>query len=61
VPAAALALGRGWRRDAGFARAAWWLGAASSAWLVPILLGFLLRPLTGVPWWQFVPLGLFER
>ena len=20
-----------------------------------------LRPLTGVPWWQFVPLGLVER
>ena len=28
---------------------------------MPILLGFVLRGLTGVPWWQFVPLGLFER
>ena len=28
---------------------------------MPILLGFVVRPLTGVPWWQFVPLGLFER
>jgi hypothetical protein len=37
------------------------LGAAALAWLAPILLGFVLRPLTGVPWWQFVPLGLFER
>ena len=27
----------------------------------PLLLGFALRPLTGVPWWRFVPLGLFER
>jgi hypothetical protein len=30
------------------------------AWLAPLLLGFVLRPLTGVPWWQFVPLGLVE-
>jgi hypothetical protein len=64
LPAAALALGRAWRGDArwgGFARATWWLGVASLAWLAPILLGFALRPLTGIPWWQFVPLGLFER
>jgi hypothetical protein len=64
LPAAALALARGWRddaRSAGSARVTWWLGVASLAWLVPILLGFVLRTLTGVPWWQFVPLGLFER
>ena len=64
MPVAALALGRAWRGDArwaGFARATLWLGVASLAWLVPILLGFVLRPLTGVPWWQFVPLGVFER
>jgi Protein of unknown function (DUF998) len=64
LPVAALALGRVWRNDArggGFARATLWLGVASLAWLVPILLGFVLRPLTGVPWWQFVPLGVFER
>ena len=64
LPAAALALGRAWRGDerwGALARATWWLGVASLGWLVPILLGFVLRPLTGVPWWQFVPLGLFER
>jgi hypothetical protein len=64
LPAAALALGRAWRGHRRWgrpARATWWLGVASLAWLVPILLGFVLRPLTGVPWWQFVPLGLFER
>jgi hypothetical protein len=64
LPVAALALGRAWRNHArwgGFARATLWLGVASLAWLVPILLGFVLRPLTGVPWWQFVPLGVFER
>jgi hypothetical protein len=60
LPAAALALGRAWRGHA-LARVTWWLGVASLAWLAPILLGFVLRPLTGVPWWQFVPLGLFER
>jgi hypothetical protein len=64
LPAAALALGRAWRADARWAGfAAWtrWLGAGALAWLAPILLGFVLRPLTGVPWWRFVPLGLFER
>jgi hypothetical protein len=64
LPAAALAFGRAWRDDPRWARfAAWtrWLGIASLAWLAPVLLGFVLRPLTGVPWWQFVPLGLFER
>jgi hypothetical protein len=64
LPAAALALGRAWRGDErfnGLARATRWLGVASLAWLAPILLGFALRSLTGIPWWQFVPLGLFER
>ena len=64
LPAAALALGRAWRGDVRWARFAAWsrrLGLAALAWLAPILLGFVLRPLTGVPWWQFVPLGLFER
>jgi hypothetical protein len=64
LPAAALALGRAWRDDVRWARfAAWtrWLGLAALAWLAPLLLGFVLRPLTGIPWWRFVPLGLFER
>ena len=64
LPAAALALGRAWRDDPCWGRfAGWtrWLGVAALVWLAPFLLGFVLRPLTGVPWWQFVPLGLFER
>ena len=64
LPAGALALGRAWRADPRWARFAAWtrgLGVAALAWLAPLLLGFALRPLTGVPWWRFVPLGLFER
>jgi Protein of unknown function (DUF998) len=64
LPAAALALGRAWRGDARWSRFAAWmrgLGIVALAWLAPLLLGFALRPLTGVPWWRFVPLGLFER
>ena len=64
LPAAGLGVGRAWRDDVRWGRLAAvtrWLGVASLAWLAPILLGFALRPLTGVPWWRFVPLGLFER
>ena len=64
LPVAALAIGRRWRGDPVFSRFAAWtrvLGLLSLAWLSTIVLGVLLRPLTGVPWWQFVPLGLVER
>jgi hypothetical protein len=59
LPAAALAVARG--RAGAYAAGTRWLAVGALAWLAPILLGFVLRPLTGVPWWQFVPLGLFER
>ena len=64
LPVAALALGRRWRRDPLFG---WYpiglrvLGWLSFGWLSTIVLGVALRPLTGVPWWRFVPLGVFER
>jgi hypothetical protein len=64
LPAAALVVGRAWRGDTRWGRFAAWsrgLGVVSLMWLAPMLLGFVLRPLTGVPWWRFVPLGLFER
>ncbi len=64
LPIAALAIGRRWRRDPSFGRFAAWtcaLAIVSLGWLSAVLLGVLLRPLTGVPWWQFVPLGLVER
>jgi hypothetical protein len=64
LPAAGVLVGRAWRGDARWGRFAAWtrrLGVVSLVWLAPMLLGFVLRPLTGVPWWQFVPLGLFER
>lgn len=64
LPAGALLLARVWRGDARWARFAAWTRALawlSLAWLTPVLLGVALWPLTGVPWYRFVPLGLFER
>jgi hypothetical protein len=64
LPVAALALARRWRRDpqfGGWAAGVRVLGWVSLGWLSTIFLGVFLRPLTGVPWWQFVPLGLVER
>ncbi len=64
LPVAALAIGRRWRADPMFGRYAAWtraLGWVSLGWLATIVLGIALRPLTGIPWWQFVPLGLVER
>jgi hypothetical protein len=64
LPAAALGVSRAWRGDVRWGRFAAltrWLGVGALFWLAPLLLGFALRPLTGVPWWRFVPLGLFER
>lgn len=64
LPVAALAVGRRWRAHPRFGRyaaATRLLGVLSLGWLSTIVLGVVLRPLTGVPWWQFVPLGLVER
>jgi hypothetical protein len=64
LPLAALALGGRWRADPLWgAFAAWsrWSGALTLGWLVVILLAVALRPFTGVPWWQLLPLGLVER
>ena len=57
LPVATLAATRG--RDG----VAWprWLAAAALAWLGAILSGVVLRPISGVPWWQFLPLGIMER
>lgn len=64
LPVAALAVGARWRREPLWRRpaaAACWLGACALLWLGTILLGVVLRPFTGVPWWRFVALGLVER
>ncbi|MHA6792579.1 DUF998 domain-containing protein [Pseudonocardia bannensis] len=64
LPIGALLVARQWRRHAGWGGHARWthrLAAVSLVWLAPILAGFALRPLTGVPWWRAVPLGLLER
>jgi hypothetical protein len=57
LPIATLAATRG--RDG----AAWpgLLAIAALTWLGAPLSGVGLRPFTGVPWWQFVPLGIMER
>jgi hypothetical protein len=57
LPVATLVAARG--RDG----AAWprWLAITALAWLCAILSGLLLRPFSGVPWWQFLPLGIMER
>ena len=57
LPVATLAATRG--RDG----AAWprRLAVAALVWLGAILSGVALRPLSGVPWWQFLPLGIMER
>lgn len=57
LPVGALLAVRG-RPDA---RAVRVLAIGSLTWLGVILAGVLLRPLTGVPWWQLLPLGVTER
>lgn len=64
LPVAALAAGRRWRADPLIGRLATGLrilGLLSFGWLSSIVFGMLLYPLTGVSWWQIVPLGLVER
>jgi hypothetical protein len=57
LPVATLVATRG--RDG----VAWprWLVITALAWLGAILSGVALRPFSGVPWWQFLPLGIMER
>ena len=43
------------------ARATFWLGAASLAWLSPLIVAMLMAPRTGTPWFRAIPLGLIER
>ena len=53
-----------WRRNGlpkVLSRWAFWLGALSLAWFLPIIVAILLYPQTGVSWWRAIPLGLVER
>lgn len=59
LPVAVILLSRRLAHSA--ARWSFWLGVGSLAWFLPLLGGMLLRPLTGVPWYRAVPLGLVER
>jgi hypothetical protein len=58
LPIATLAATRGREGLAAWPR---WLAVAALTWLGAILSGVVLRPLSGVPWWQFLPLGIMER
>ena len=62
LPIAVLLLTRRRAADSGVApRCAWWLAVASLAWFGTLIGAWLLSPITGVPWWQALPLGLVER
>jgi len=61
LPVAVLLLTRHGRAMSAAARIACWLGAASSAWFLPLVGAWLLSPITGTPWYRAVPLGLVER
>ncbi|WP_229673602.1 DUF998 domain-containing protein [Nakamurella endophytica] len=53
-----------WRRArAGSALARWGCGLAvlGLAWFLPIAVAIATRSVSGLPWWQAVPLGLVER
>ncbi len=58
LPVAALIATRGRGGLAAWPRL---LAVAALTWLAAILSGALLRPSSGVPWWQFLPLGIMER
>jgi hypothetical protein len=62
LPRAILLLTR--RRAAGSSAAprwAFWLGVASLAWFGTLIGAWLLSPITGVPWYRALPIGLVER
>lgn len=43
------------------ALAAFWLAVLSLVWFSPLVGAMLLSPVTGVPWYRAVPIGLIER
>ncbi|WP_086790059.1 DUF998 domain-containing protein, partial [Crossiella equi] len=64
LPLAALLLARPWRRDpesAGYATVVRWLGIGSLLWFPPIVAVIAYYGPQGVAWWEFFPLGLWER
>ena len=64
LPVGLIALGRRWLRTPTGRRFAAWsigLGVLAVVWFSPFVLGLVARPLTGVPWYRVVPIGLVER
>lgn len=62
LPLAAMLLTR--RRVAGSGSAprwGFWLGAASLSWFGTLVGAWLISPITGVPWFRALPIGLVER
>ena len=64
LPLGVMLIAGRWRRNGlpkVLSRWAFWLGALSLAWFLPIIVAILLYPQTGVSWWRAIPLGLVER
>lgn len=62
LPLALMLLTR--RRTAGPGAAprwAFWLAAAALGWFGTLIAAWLISPLTGVPWYRALPIGLVER
>ncbi len=63
LPVAVLSIARRRGRPAHPPQARWafWLAVLALVWFSPLLFAVLTAPLTGIPWWQAIPLGLVER
>jgi hypothetical protein len=42
-------------------RSAFWLAVASLSWLGVLIGAWLISPVTGIPWYRALPIGLVER
>lgn len=64
LPIAAMLLARPWLTEVAsrsFARTVWWLGLVSLLWFPPIVAVIAYYGPLGARWWEFFPLGLWER
>ncbi|MGH3621987.1 MAG: DUF998 domain-containing protein [Sciscionella sp.] len=64
LPIGVMRISGAWRehtRWGGHAFWSFWLGASTLLWFLPIIAAVILYPMTGIPWWHAIPLGLVER